>query len=82
MAQDEKYGTVLVDENGHTPFGDDEPIFILRGRDINALKTLDAYADICNESGSPPTHFAAILNVRQRFSDWQASNPELTKTPD
>jgi hypothetical protein len=82
MAIDEKYPSVQIDTGEHTPIGEDEPVFVLQARDATSLKLLDAYADICNASGSPPAHLATILNSRQRFSAWQDANPELVKNPD
>lgn len=82
MAVDEKYPSVNIDTGTHTPIGEDEPVFVLRARDGNALDLLDAYAELCNASGSPPAHLATILNSRSRFEAWQTANPELVKNPD
>lgn len=84
MAVDEKYGQVTVEKQPGNPLGEDEPIFILRARDMYAAEAIRAYAEICQEAEPPtqPRHLAAIENARARFEKWQEQNPELVKQPD
>lgn len=57
---------------------DDEPVFILRARDIHATGLLSTYWGIVAD----PTHKqAAGLRLRQ-FEEWKRAHPERMKEPD
>lgn len=59
---------------------DDEPLFLLRGRDDYALVAIHAYQaateDVCNE-----LHKAGIQQVREKFCQFAAEHPERMKQP-
>jgi hypothetical protein len=82
MAHDAKYGRVVVEREPGNPLGDDEPVFLLRGRDSLTPRTLNKYADFCSSTGSPAEHVASIRQAALRISRWQDDNPDLVKQPD
>lgn len=79
MSNDLKYGRVTT-EHGGIP--DDEPVFIFRARDRNVIPVLDAYRDICAESGSPEFHLEMIKRNRDLIQAWQEANPGRVRVPD
>ena len=46
---------------------DDEPIFILRGRDAIAVEALEYYTSLCHVAGVPEDRLTALDNVVDRF---------------
>lgn len=70
----------LVGQSG--PIPDDEPIFILRGRDICALSTLGAYYGVARVSGVNPDHLQAVEKRIAAFMDFRDDHPERMKCPD
>jgi hypothetical protein len=69
----------LVNIATGVPIPDDEPVFILRAKDILAIDTLEEYTELL-----PPNtdHFKAINNVRKKFNNWRAANQDKIKEPD
>ncbi|HAL45497.1 MAG: hypothetical protein A2Y12_08805 [Planctomycetes bacterium GWF2_42_9] len=57
---------------------DNEPVFILRAKDTNALSAIGEYYGICDNV----EHSAAVGAVFRKFADWQDSNQEIVKEPD
>ena len=57
----------------------DEPVFLLRGKDANIIRTLIHYRDLCNQSGndfstkemieSLEVHITRIRNYQKTFQD-------------
>jgi hypothetical protein len=82
MAKDLKYPRVDIDTGGHSPIGEDEPIFILRAQDKKSVKLLDSYLLLCQGSGCSGDHLEAIEENIKRFEDWQSQNPSAVKLPD
>jgi hypothetical protein len=74
---DGKYGRIIT-ERGH--FEDNEPLFILRGRDVFTVPVLQHYWDLCAEHGATKEHLADITKHAQQISDWQMEHG--TKIPD
>lgn len=82
MAIDLKYGFVAVEKEPGNPFGDNEPIFIIRGRDALAISVIQQYKIMCELGGSPQEHIDSIEKVVDFFESWQELNEDLTKVPD
>lgn len=57
----------------------DEPLFLLRARDINALAALYRYRQVCAECKL--SHLAGIDRTIGRFLQYAHANPERMKQP-
>lgn len=79
MGFDHKYGQIV------TEFGDippDEPVVVLRGRDLIVPTVLAYYGMQCLEAGSPMRHLRLIAESYQLIRQWQQDHPADTKIPD
>lgn len=56
---------------------DDEPMFILRARDIHARQAIMAYRSECEDE----PHREACLNVARAFATFAQDHPERMKEP-
>jgi hypothetical protein len=79
--QEPKYG---VNENGElynletgSVIPDDEPVFILRARDIHAVDTLEFYFQQCHVEG----HKQVVSNRIQQFYDFADKNQDRMRYP-
>lgn len=63
-----------------TPFGADEPVFLLRARDKNAATVVMAWADWAEEDGAAPE----LVNAARKWADHMAAwgQEHGTKVPD
>lgn len=59
---------------------EDEPLFMLRARDHNALAAIDAYQSAC-EAECNDLHMAGIQQVREKFCRFAAEHSERMKQP-
>jgi hypothetical protein len=59
---------------------DDEPLFLLRGRDHFALVAINAYQAAC-ESECNELHLAGVQQTREKFCQFAAEHPERMKQP-
>ena len=60
------------------PVPDDEPVFIIRAKDVISVAVLEFYRGMCSD-----TNHADVVDGRvEQFRDWQQSNPDLVKIPD
>lgn len=82
MAVDQKYGNVEVEKVPGNPFIEDEPVFLLRGRDVVAVATVRHYAQTCERHGSPKAHVESVLEAADAMAAWQKENPDVVKLPD
>lgn len=57
---------------------DDEPVFIFRARDRNALQTLRFYRDICSDA----EHVVVVEKRIIEFSNFRHNHPDRMKEPD
>lgn len=79
--QDPKYDIEngkLVNATTGVPIPDDEPVFILRAKDVNASQTILNYARLCRNSD----HKASVLYRFDQFCDFSSEHPERMKEPD
>lgn len=60
----------------------DEPIFILRAKDITSLATLINYEDHCYTASATREFLDSIGEVVKEFSVWRAMNDDKIKIPD
>lgn len=82
MPVDAKYGRVTVEREPGNPFGENEPVFLLRARDVTSCGTLTEYRAQCVAYCAPSEHLAALDEVIRAFMRWQDGHPELVKVPD
>ena len=84
QTQDPKYcirtnnGSRLANSVTKEPIPEDEPVFILRGKDFNALHAIIYYQSLCTDESQKN----AIDNSIEAFKNFAANNPERMKNPD
>ncbi|OLF82067.1 hypothetical protein AWH63_11040 [Marinobacter sp. C18] len=79
--QDPKYDIKddrLINSNTGEPIPVNEPVFMFRGKDKNALKALKFYRDLCTD----PEHIRAIDRRIAKFERFAEHNQDLMKEPD
>jgi hypothetical protein len=59
---------------------EDEPLFLLRARDVHALAAIDAY-QFAVEKDCNELHRAGIKQLRSKFKAFASSNPDRMKQP-
>lgn len=78
MAAEGKYGRIT------TEFGDipeDEPVFLLRGRDAATVAAIQSYEAVCVALGSPQRHLNGVQEARERIRMWQQENRSRVRVP-
>jgi len=79
--QDPKYDIEdgkLVNSSTRKPIPDDEPIFILRAKDKNAVDAIEHYKTLCNNS----EHRRSVAVRVWDFCGFSSENPDRMKEPD
>lgn len=82
--QEPKYkikGSIINRQSGN-PIPDDEPIFILRGRDMTAVDMLMFYLSRVKTEGCPTEHLHAVQKRIDQFQVFATKNPDRMKKPD
>lgn len=59
----------------------DEPLFLLRGRDVLAVKLLMAYVELSKEAGCNAYHFFKLGDTMADFLRFKKEYPERMKMP-
>ncbi len=80
-SQEPKYKAVggkIVNRKSGEAIPDNEPVFILRAKDMRALTTLNYYMAACKDEG----HRGAIQGRIREFEAFAEENPELIHEPD
>ena len=77
---DDNSTPVLVGQSGPVPA--DEPLFILRGRDVIARELLKHYRHCAENAGADTNHLEAIERRIKEFSSFAWNHPERMKVPD
>lgn len=80
MAHSLKYGKVTL-EHGES-VGEDEPVFILRAKDITAPTLIGIYKVLCFDAGSPYEILDKLDAQETAIRDWQAEHGFETKAAD
>jgi hypothetical protein len=75
MAVETKYGRVTLE---HSTIPDDEPVFVLRARDVLTLTILNLYRDLCVGVGSSVAHVDGVDEAIEAMQAWRVNNPTLT----
>jgi hypothetical protein len=60
---------------------EDEPLFLLRARDLHAVWALWGYVRACHEGGAPPDHVRAVEHVIARFQAFRRNSSAKMKQP-
>lgn len=60
---------------------DDEPLFVIRGRDLFSVPVINAYANLAFKCGLPAMGEQVSRHL-SRFEAWRALYPSLVKIPD
>jgi len=71
----------LVSQDGK-PIPADEPLFIIRGRDILAIQTLRDYRAHAIGIGADAEHIVAVEGRIREFDRFKNTYPECMKKPD
>lgn len=72
------YTRRIQDVEGLIP--DDEPVFLIRGKDIVGPEAVAYYAGLAEKAGADPELVGAVLAHAGRMKEWQAKNG--AKVPD
>jgi hypothetical protein len=71
MAIDNKYGRIEFPDADWVTIEPDEPVFILRGRDVIAPEVIKEYRKRAVEAGSPEHHLRMVDESLRKFKQWQ-----------
>lgn len=70
----------IVNRETGTPIPDDEPIFILRGKDVLAGPTIQHYMELAEEHSH--AHALSVAERLEEFARFGQEHPERMKVPD
>lgn len=71
----------IVKKTTGEPIPDDEPIFILRGRDRLAFHTLVHYLGLCIKDGCTIYHIDGVVKALIAQAVWEEDNKDKMKQP-
>jgi hypothetical protein len=71
MAIERKYGRVATERGD---IGEDEPVFLFRGRDELLPDVIDHYMLLCQQAGSPQHHIDGLVASKAEIVEWQATH--------
>lgn len=72
---------IIKTSNGQPINTEEEPLFLLRGRDNLAIRLLEAYRFLAIEDGCHQDFLEALDRTRLRFIQFAESHPEKMKQP-
>lgn len=78
MAYDWKYGRVSTERG---TIEHDEPVFVIRGRDLAAPDAIDAYAEAAAKNGAGVDITDVCHERADAIREWQRDHPEVLKIP-
>lgn len=61
---------------------DDEPVFVIRGQDILAARTVAHWMDMAAEKGVNDTKLGLVAQHLKAIEDFQRAHPDRCKVPD
>lgn len=70
----------IQDPTGRIP--EDEPVFLLRGKDVLAPKTVEAWADLAEQMGASEHIVATARQQAKDMRKYQKENHTLVQVPD
>ena len=80
--QDLRYKVERLPSRPGEPLPEDEPCFVLRGRDAFTPDIVKAYYDIAERNGAQPEFLASVDANLARIQEWQWQNAHKVKYPD
>jgi hypothetical protein len=80
MGRDRKYGEVTTTEGAYIP--SDEPVFMLRARDVCSIDTIAHYLVMSVAVGADREHLDRVLDSIDEFRAWKDANVSEMKIPD
>lgn len=72
----------IVTRSDGTPIPEDEPCFIIRAQDQQALDTIRHYRREASRQGQPPAFLGQVDDHIDRIKAWQSANPGKMKRAD
>jgi hypothetical protein len=79
MALSAKYGKIAV-ERGSIP--EDEPVFLLRGKDKLVPRLLEYYEMMCKAQGANEGQQESVIRAAEEIRRWQGEHYDSVKLPD
>ena len=74
-------GTRVYNKISGVDVPEDEPLFLLRARDVHAIWGLWGYVRACHDGGAPLDHVAAVEHAIALFQEFRRNYPEKLKQP-
>lgn len=74
-------GEQLIKTSNNQPIPDDEPVFIIRGRDKLALAIIGYYMGLSETLGSPEQRLSELNKVLVKFQSYADAHSEKMKVP-
>lgn len=74
-------GDKIVKTTNGEPIPDDEPIFLIRGRDRLAVALLEHYVELSQKDGCNDWHFDLLKGEIDKFMKFRKDFPERMKQP-
>lgn len=71
----------LVKKSNGEAIPDDEPVFVLRARDVLAIALLASYYDLSMEQGCNSYHMDMLRRTTEAFVQFASDHPERMKQP-
>jgi len=72
MPTDHKFGRVTLEHQRSV--GDDEPVFVLRAKDMYTLSAIRHYRSVCELGGVPRHHLDIVSEAMAEIEEWQKAN--------
>jgi len=73
--------TVRIVNPAGVPIPIDEPLFLLRARDRNALALIERYREVCTDDGCTDYQLSGIDNRIVAFREFAKKHPDRMKQP-
>lgn len=79
MGHATKYGRITAE---HKEIPEDEPVFIIRGKDCLAVPTIDYYISQVATRAPNQQFLEQVSAVCDYIQEWQRANPHRVSNPD
>lgn len=63
-------------------FANDEPVFVMRAKDVHSVRALSAYLASVQGGGSSPEFIEDIIRIHRAFRLWQTDHTDQVRFPD
>lgn len=77
MAKSAKYGNPEIEG-----IGTDEPVLIIRAKDLLAVPGTNGYGDLARANDRDPEFVESVYELGAEMKEWQEQHPDLVKLPD